>query len=125
MMSADGSKQVLDYPFHAPTSLEPPEEWARLRQGCPVVVCNLAAANRDEKAFAHADEMDLLPNAHLAFGVGPHSCLGQALARTELQTALSVLLRRLPTLVFDIPAKAPPRREGLIVEGLEKVPVRW
>lgn len=45
-MSADGSKQVLDYPLHAPTSLESPEDWARLRQGCPVVVCNPARAIR-------------------------------------------------------------------------------
>ncbi len=65
------------------------------------------------------------PNAHLAFGVGPHSCLGQALARTELQTVLSVLLRRLPTLELDTPAEALPRREGLLAGGLEKVPVRW
>jgi cytochrome P450 len=91
------------------------------------VICNLSAANRDEKAFSHAEEMDLRrsPNAHLSFGAGPYSCLGQALARTELQTVLSVLLRRLPTLELDIPAEALPRREGLIVGGLEKVPVRW
>jgi hypothetical protein len=44
MMSAGGSKQVLEYPLHAPTRLEAPEERARLRQGCPVVVCNPAKA---------------------------------------------------------------------------------
>jgi hypothetical protein len=38
---------------------------------------------------------------------------------------MSVLLRRLSTLELDIPAEALPRREGLIVGGLEKVPVRW
>jgi cytochrome P450 len=91
------------------------------------VICNMAAANRDEKAFAHAEEMDLRrsPNAHLAFGAGPYSCIGQSLARTELQTVLNVLLRRLPTLELDIPAEALPRREGLIIGGLDKVPVRW
>lgn len=90
-------------------------------------ICAMAAANRDEHTFAHADEMDLrrAPNVHLTFGVGPHSCLGQALARTELQTVLSVLLRRLPTLELDIPAAELPRREGLIIGGLEEVPVRW
>jgi len=64
------------------------------------VMCSMAAANRDETAFADPDEMDLArtPNPHLAFGAGAHSCLGQALARTELQAVLMILLRRLPTL---------------------------
>src|SRR5258708_15578205 len=69
----------------------------RLPRGT-TVLCDMAAANRDEMAFDRADQMDLSrsPNAHLTFGAGPHSCLGQALARTELQTVLDVLLRRLP-----------------------------
>jgi len=91
------------------------------------VICNMAAANRDDQSFANADEMDLgrSPNAHLTFGAGPHSCVGQALARTELQTVLSVLLRRLPTLALAVPAEALKRREGLLVGGLEQVLVRW
>jgi len=91
------------------------------------VVCSMASANRDERAFERAGEMDLSrsPNAHLAFGAGPHSCVGQALARTELQTVLTVLLRRLPTLELAVPAEALSRREGLLVGGLEKVLVRW
>ncbi|MFI1302468.1 cytochrome P450 [Streptomyces sioyaensis] len=91
------------------------------------VVCALAAANRDETAFENAAEMDLArtPNPHLAFGAGPHSCLGQALARTELQVALEVLLRRLPSLELDIPATDLERLEGLLVGGLSEVPVRW
>ncbi|MGW8970566.1 cytochrome P450 [Streptomyces platensis] len=91
------------------------------------VVCAMAAANRDETAFENAAEMDLArtPNPHLAFGAGPHSCLGQALARTELQVALEVLLRRLPSLALDIPATDLERLEGLLVGGLSEVPVRW
>lgn len=91
------------------------------------VICNMAAANRDERFFDHATEMDLRrsPNAHLTFGAGPHSCVGQALARTELQTVLSVLLRRLPTLELAVPAEELPRREGLLIGGLERVLVRW
>ncbi|MFJ4533724.1 cytochrome P450 [Streptomyces nigrescens] len=91
------------------------------------VVCAMAAANRDETAFENAAEMDLArtPNPHLAFGAGPHSCLGQALARTELQVALEVLLRRLPSLELDIPATDLERLEGLLVGGLSEVPVRW
>lgn len=91
------------------------------------VICSMASANRDEQSFERAGEMDLSrsPNTHIAFGVGPHSCVGQALARTELQTVLSVLLRRLPTLELVDSAEALPRREGLIIGGLERVMVRW
>jgi cytochrome P450 len=95
--------------------------------GGTTVICNMAAANRDEKAYERADHMDLTrsPNPHLTFGVGPHSCVGQALARTELQTTLNVLLRRLPTLELAVPPADLARREGLLIGGLERVPVRW
>ncbi|SEM46374.1 cytochrome P450 [Nonomuraea pusilla] len=91
------------------------------------VVCSMAAANRDESVFADADRMDLTrsPNPHLAFGSGAHSCLGQALARTELQVVLEVLLRRLPTLELAVPVEELERVEGLAVGGLRTVPVRW
>ncbi|MGW7577274.1 cytochrome P450 [Streptomyces sp. NPDC054765] len=91
------------------------------------VVCSMAAANRDETAFGNAGEMMLgrSPNPHLAFGAGAHSCLGQALARTELQVVLDVLLRRLPTLELAVPVEDLRRLEGLAVGGLRDVPVRW
>ncbi|AGP38341.1 cytochrome P450 [Sorangium cellulosum] len=91
------------------------------------IICNMAAANRDERAFERADDMVLsrAPNPHIAFGVGGHSCVGQALARTELQTVLSVLLRRLPSLDLAVVPGDLPRREGLLVGGIERLPVRW
>ncbi|TMR13292.1 cytochrome P450 [Nonomuraea turkmeniaca] len=91
------------------------------------VVCSMAAANRDESVFDGADEMDLgrSPNPHLAFGSGAHSCMGQALARTELQVVLEVLLRKLPTLDLAVPAQELRRVDGLVVGGLSEVPVRW
>ncbi|KII00197.1 cytochrome P450 [Streptomonospora alba] len=91
------------------------------------VVCSMAAANRDEDAFDEASDMVLgrSPNTHLAFGSGAHSCLGQSLARTELQTVLEVLLRRLPGLELDVEAADLERVEGLIVGGLRELPVRW
>lgn len=91
------------------------------------VVCDMAAANRDETAFTGAAEMDLgrSPNPHLTFGVGPHSCLGQSLARTELQAVLDVLPRRLPTLDLAVEPEQLRRVEGLVVGGLREVPVRW
>ncbi|MFG1606143.1 cytochrome P450 [Actinoplanes sp. NPDC049265] len=91
------------------------------------VMCSMGAANRDETVYPDADRMDLArkPNTHLAFGAGPHSCLGQPLARIELQVALSALLRRLPTLELAVgPAELEPV-EGLAVGGFKAVPVRW
>lgn len=91
------------------------------------VVCAMAAANRDERAFERAGEMDISrsPNTHISFGAGPHSCVGQALARTELQTTLNVLLKRLPGLKLAVPPEELSRREGLLIGGLERVPVIW
>ncbi|MFE3458273.1 cytochrome P450 [Nocardiopsis aegyptia] len=95
--------------------------------GGTTVMCSMASANRDESVFEGADEMDLTrsPNPHLAFGAGAHSCLGQALARTELQVVLTVLLRRLPTLELAVPPEELERVDGLVVGGLREVPVRW
>jgi cytochrome P450 len=89
--------------------------------------CEMGAANRDDSAFDGADDMDLgrSPNPHLTFGAGPHSCLGQPLARTELQAVLDVLLRKLPTLDLAIPTEDLRQVEGLIVGGLDELPVRW
>jgi cytochrome P450 len=91
------------------------------------VLSVLPSANRDACVFADPDEMDLTrsPNPHLTFGTGPHSCLGQSLARVELQTVLTVLIERLPTLELAVGADELRRREGLLVGGLEEVPVRW
>jgi cytochrome P450 len=91
------------------------------------VLCDMAAANRDENAFDHAAEMDLkrTPNPHLTFGAGAHSCLGQMLARTELQAVLDVLLGKLPTLDLAVEPSQLRRIEGLLVGGLRELPVRW
>ena len=90
-------------------------------------VCSMASANRDENVFDAAVEMDLTrsPNLHLSFGAGPHSCIGQPLARAELQVVLEVLLRRLPTLELAVPAAELRPVEGLAVGGLREVPVKW
>ncbi|HTN92684.1 MAG TPA: cytochrome P450, partial [Sorangium sp.] len=45
-MSTDNSEQVLDYPLRAPAAVEPPEEWAKLRQGCPVAHVRLPSGDR-------------------------------------------------------------------------------
>ncbi|MBV7244634.1 cytochrome P450 [Streptomyces sp. MW-W600-10] len=91
------------------------------------VVCSMAAANRDERAWTDPDVMDVgrSPNPHLAFGAGPHSCLGQPLARTELQAVLGVMLRRLPDLRLAVDVDDLRRQEGMLTAPLKEVLVTW
>ncbi len=58
------------------------------------VLLMLAAANRDPRQFSDPDTLDLArkPNRHVAFGFGPHICLGSHLARLEMAVALRTLL---------------------------------
>jgi cytochrome P450 len=60
----------------------------------------LAAANRDLAVFAAPDEIDVRrrPKDHIAFGYGPHFCLGNVLARMEAEAFFSTLARRFPAL---------------------------
>jgi cytochrome P450 len=68
-----------------------------------VVTLCIGAANRDERRFARPDEFDIFrdPHPHLAFGVGPHLCLGIHLARMEMRLVLEAVLDRLPGLRLD------------------------
>jgi len=61
------------------------------------VVMYFGAANRDPAKFAHADKLDLsrTPNEHIAFGTGPHGCLGQHIARIEIDAMLVEVLTRM------------------------------
>jgi cytochrome P450 len=68
-----------------------------------VVTLCIGAANRDERHFERPDEFDIFraPHPHLAFGVGPHICLGIHLARMEMRIALEAVLDRLPNVRLD------------------------
>src|SRR5215472_483946 len=92
-----------------------------------LVLAVLASANRDERQFEHADRLDLgrEPNPHLAFGFGIHYCLGAALARLEGQIAIATLLRRNPNLKLTIPSNTLRWRRGLVLRGLECLPVTF
>ncbi|GAB4192045.1 MAG: cytochrome P450 [Roseiflexaceae bacterium] len=85
----------------------------------------LASANRDEAQFPQADQLDIAraPNRHLSFGQGIHYCLGAPLARLEGQIAITTLLRRMPDLHLAIPDHALPWRAGLVLRGLEALPL--
>jgi cytochrome P450 len=66
-------------------------------QGSTVAIC-YGAANRDERAFEEADQclIERPRNRHVAFGSGPHACLGAHLARLEMRVAIGEVLRRMP-----------------------------
>ena len=85
----------------------------------------LGSANRDERQFPDPDRLDLSrePNRHLAFGQGPHYCLGAPLARLEGQIAIGTLVRRFADLRLTRPAATLRWRRGLILRGLESLPV--
>lgn len=84
------------------------------------------SANRDAAVFADPDTFDITrhPNEHLAFGNGPHFCLGNSLARLELQVMFSKLLARLPDLE-PLNSDEPPHRPANCVSGYETMPVRF
>ncbi|MGW7051580.1 cytochrome P450 family protein [Streptomyces sp. NPDC054887] len=99
--------------------------------GDPVLV-SLAAGDRDPARFPDPDRFDITRTAaagkgpgHLAFGHGPHFCLGAPLARMEARIAVRALLERCPGLAAapdDGPLDWLP---GLLMRGVRRLPVRW
>jgi cholest-4-en-3-one 26-monooxygenase len=83
------------------------------------------SANRDEEIFPDGGTLDIRrqPNPHIAFGFGPHFCLGAALARLELRVMFEEAIRRLPEL--ELVGGDLPYRESNFISGLEAMPVRF
>lgn len=90
-----------------------------------VVLCALAAANRDPAAIRDPDRLDVTRGGigHLAFGHGVHHCLGAPLARMEMRIAFPALLRRFRDL-REVPGAAA-FRSFHFVYGLTTLPVTW
>lgn len=82
------------------------------------------AGNRDEAVFDRPDEFDLArsPNLHLAFGVGPHFCLGARRGRLQVAEMLRVLLSRLPDIEVVAPAT---RAHSNFLNSAKTLPVRF
>ncbi len=93
--------------------------------GAPVNVLT-GSADRDGDRFEDADEWRLgrPVQHHLAFGTGPHQCLGMHLARLELRAGLAAVLRRLRELRLD-PEAPPPAIQGYAFRGPDALPVRF
>ncbi|MGO9955396.1 MAG: cytochrome P450, partial [Solirubrobacteraceae bacterium] len=97
-------------------------------EGTPIaagdkVVMYYISGNYDEDVFAQPHRLDLArrPNPHLGFGIGPHFCLGAALARIEAAALLEALG---PDLDRFEPTAAPERLQSNFVNGLKSMPAR-
>jgi len=95
----------------------------QIREGDKVVMY-FGAANRDPAAFDHPDLLDLArePNPHIAFGAGAHNCLGQHIARIEIDAMLSEVLTRMTD--FELPAP-PEWLPSNFISGPKVMPLKF
>lgn len=116
--------------FSSPVQLDPRRATRRVELGGEViepdqiVVSWLGSANRDEEIFPDAERFDITraDNRHMAFGFGPHYCLGANLARLELQE----IFRGITTRLHDMEMTAPPRRlRSCFINGVKEMQVRF
>jgi cytochrome P450 len=84
-------------------------------------------ANRDPSAFGEPDRFNIrrAPASHLAFGTGPHRCLGAPLARVELQESMRALVTRLPGLALAVPTGELRFKPGMAIHALRELPITW
>ncbi|GEL16445.1 cytochrome P450 [Pseudonocardia asaccharolytica] len=94
-----------------------------IAEGDKVVVYHVSA-HRDERQFPRPDVFDPArePNDHLAFGQGPHLCLGAAFARMQMRIFFTEFLTRLPQVEL---ADAPRRLTSNFINGLKSLLLRW
>ncbi|HEY4021139.1 MAG TPA: cytochrome P450, partial [Pseudonocardiaceae bacterium] len=91
-----------------------------------VVVSGLSA-NWDPSVFAEPEQLDVERGArhHIAFGYGPNQCLGQNLARLELQVTFDTLFRRIPDLRLAVPVDDVEFKTDANIYGVYELPVTW
>lgn len=91
------------------------------------VVFSTSVINRDESAFEDPDALDWHrpTRHHVAFGFGIHQCLGQNLARAEMEIALGTLFERLPGLRLAAEPDLIPFKPGDTIQGMVELPVAW
>ncbi|WHM40204.1 cytochrome P450 [Streptomyces sp. BPTC-684] len=91
------------------------------------VVLATSLINRDGSVYPDADVLDWHRSArhHMGFGFGIHQCLGQNLARAEMEIALGALITRLPGLRLAAPADRIPFKPGDTLQGMLELPVTW
>jgi cytochrome P450 len=91
-----------------------------------VVVSGLSA-NWDPAVFTEPEQLDVERGArhHIAFGYGPHQCLGQNLARLELEIVFNTLFRRIPELRLAVPVDDIAFKSDANIYGVYELPVTW
>ncbi|ABE36529.1 cytochrome P450 family protein [Paraburkholderia xenovorans LB400] len=91
-----------------------------------LVQCMVMSANRDEDVFENADTFDIdrKPKPSFGFGFGAHMCIGQFVAKIELQCAVNAILDLFPNVRLD-PARPAPKIAGAQLRGAKSVPVIW
>jgi cytochrome P450 len=98
-----------------------------IRAGEGIIIDN-APANWDAKEFTEPDRLYLHRSGagqHVAFGYGRHQCVGQQLARAELQIVFHALFRRVPTLELAVPIDDVPLKHDRLAYGVYELPVTW
>ncbi|WP_058042433.1 cytochrome P450 family protein [Streptomyces roseifaciens] len=124
MLRYDGPLETPTYRF----TTEPLEIGGTLIPGGgELVLPVLADADRDPARFPDAGRFDIRRDArgHVAFGHGIHYCLGAPLARLEARAAIGSLLERCPDLALDAHPDSLTWREGLLIRGPHRLPVRF
>jgi cytochrome P450 len=92
------------------------------------IIIDLAPANWDAREFSEPDRLYLHRSGagqHVAFGYGRHQCVGQQLARAELQIVFHTLLRRIPTLELAVPIDDVPFKHDRLAYGVYELSVTW
>ena len=91
-----------------------------------MVSCIVSSANRDEDAFEDADtfNIDRRQKPSFGFGFGPHMCIGQFVAKTEINCAVNAILDLMPNIRLD-PSKPAPEITGAQLRGPHSLPVVW
>ncbi|MFF4488088.1 cytochrome P450 [Streptomyces sp. NPDC001544] len=109
------------------TALEDIEVEGTLIRAGDGVVFATSVINRDESVYAEPDTLDWHRPArhHVGFGFGIHQCLGQNLARAELEIALGTLFARLPGLRLAARPEDIPFKPGDTIQGMLELPVTW
>jgi cytochrome P450 len=124
-------EEILRYcpaaPFMHRIATEDFELRGRTIQRGQIVFLGMAAANRDPEAFPEPERFDITrqPNKHVTFAFGSHLCLGNRLARLELETAFELLVQRMPDLRLDEERPPSLKCNSLVFRGFHSLPVRW
>jgi cytochrome P450 len=91
------------------------------------IIMHQPTADREASVFENPHVFDITrnPTQHLAFGTGIHNCIGQPLARMELQLGIGTLIARLPELRPALPLDQLSFQGRLAIYGVESLPVNW